>query len=232
MPVLPLSADQLTAPDLRILTYLETLMLWPDDPDKAMHRARGVIPRAARQLLEGLPDEYQTSVGNLRQMEAIAAQAPVVGAEIDEDRARCRLGAAVGDIIMMVLRAREMNPQGGASLQAAKLKVAAHMGVSVARLDKADCWPRFRPVAHLWAAWRLIYCTINPDPARATLLNSDHLAAFIITADGILRAASGRAKQSSVPYLDPKECWTVPDDLPFERGRVRFARPTVLPNGV
>jgi hypothetical protein len=80
-----------------------------------------------------------------------------------------------------------------------------------------NCWTKFRPAAHLWAAFNLLECSGQEmDPPNASAreirsLNDD----LILIGDGLLSEATAAGLN-----FDP-DPWTVPDGFPGKPANVR-----------
>jgi hypothetical protein len=213
---LPLPASEFERPTKATLARIGAAMLWPDVPEKWRDRERAVFSRAAASVLDELPADHPTTAGSMRDLVKLAGQAvPLASAEA-EDRPRHRQGRIVGAIVLDVLGAKAVRPYSGASLQRAKARIARHHDLSVARIDKADWWPRFKPVAHLWAAHLLIHRQ-GAFPVRL-----ERFQDFVACACQILDLAGAKAGQAASSYLTADQCWRFSSDLPMPAGRVRF----------
>lgn len=122
-------------------------------------------------------------------------------------------GVACGVALLGVLSSHRLpNRQGDASLGkmfAITQKVNRRMGVggiSVSRL-KHDLWPRYKPVAHLWAsAAYFMYVLENPEPWALP-----HCWSFLALAERVREVGEAFVPRgASAPVLDADGTWKVP----------------------
>jgi hypothetical protein len=131
-----------------------------------------------------------------------------------------------GDLLLHIINAALYSPTD-ASLERAirvwcedQARGKTHEGRGVAASPRSvkSAWSRFKPVAHLCAAWRLshIQSAAEWDPT-----DPETLLRFLAVAEGLRefgewhRPPSGRtgSKPSRTPTLDPETTWKLPPDL-------------------
>ena len=132
-------------------------------------------------------------------------------------------GSMVGDILLFVLNCARQDPENATIRRAihciqqdrfGKKTVGGHglnVGISTITRD----WKRFRPVAHLWAAFQLLRKDLGQEP---TTFLEDGLVDFLALAerlrlDGEAHRAPYPPGKAHKPVLVPDETWRPPRGL-------------------
>ena len=177
---------------------------------------------SALALLE-IPDNVTKS-----QLVRAAHYARDAEAQIDK-ASNCAYGWAVaGDLLLLVLNAAILAPEHATLARAIRVwtedqangRTPEGRKVAASPRSVKEAWSRFKPVAHLCAAWR-IYNDGAPSAERLDPTSKHTLPNFLAAAE-IFRsrgeahhAPSGRkgTKLYRESLLSPAETWKVPPDL-------------------
>jgi hypothetical protein len=224
MPLLDLTPDMMRRERCRLaITYLEGVMLWPDDEAK---RSRASRSSNAAMIVEAF--ERIAAVGDtpgllspsdlviaLREL----ANAPPLNQVHEGSKPALDHAMVAARILIDALNDYHAGEQRGLSWVKKKVQQQLagkpHWGrLSMSTIDNR-IWRVYRPVSPLLAA-SLLLCTGYRDAGLPTSFpcKADNLARFLATAE-FLRVA-GEAyvpKQFNQPLLDPEKTWSVPSGI-------------------
>ena len=135
-------------------------------------------------------------------------------------------GSVAGDMLLFLLNAAERDPKNASVLKALHIIKADykdghdHAGQPLpsGRSTLMEAWSKFKPVAHLWAAFRLWQGDLKQDPSFALLLenadNGENFLNFLSVAEALREKAERFVAQGQKgPILSPDETWRAPSDL-------------------
>jgi hypothetical protein len=156
-------------------------------------------------------------------------------ATFEMDRARdSGYGITVaGDLLLLVLNLVFVSPREASIARAVSIWSAAHARaknyqgniVAASRAAIMAAWSRFKPIAHLCAAFQIAkdQAESPPDdiPVPTFCNTTEELLQFLGVAEALRYEGErhspligrGNAKGSSVPTLDPASSWRTPPDL-------------------
>ncbi len=133
-------------------------------------------------------------------------------------------GAVAGEILKLLFRYAEHAPEHASVRKAIHVVTQSLAGacdrngrkVNSSRASITRAWSKFRPVAHLWAAFRFWEIELGKDPEWA--LAPDSLLGFLAVAEqfrkmGVRTLPPGDQAIKHGPILDPTTTWRVPPDL-------------------
>jgi hypothetical protein len=224
MPVLDLTPDMMQFEHRRIaITYLDSLMLWPDDEAKRSRASRSsnaaMIVEAFERIAAvddtpGLvwPSDLVITLSEL-------ANAPPLDQVHEISKPTIDHAMVAGRILIEALNDHHAGEQRGLSWVKKKIRQQLagkpHWGrLSMSTIDNR-IWRVYRRVSPLLAA-SLLLCAGYRDAGLPTPFpcKADDLARFLATAE-FLRVA-GEAyvpKQFDQPLLDPETTWSVPSGI-------------------
>lgn len=157
------------------------------------------------------------------------------GAAKDVDRGD-KAGGMAGNLLLYVLRGQEAGiPDFGVDKAAflvsemwrrqGEFQGAIHSGKGAGRDTVLKSWTKYRPVAHLWAAYDMLASfgaatdDFDPDDLQtaADWVTQDR-SRFLAAAQGLLVAASKCAlpRRDGLFLLDPEQCWGLEDIVPID----------------
>jgi hypothetical protein len=216
--LLNLPTDCLSSPTRAHLAIIEAEMVWPDDPaarDAFLQTVSAEILRGAAGDLEREDlitlVHLQSSAPRLIDLQAISSKRVINGAQ-----AGMYLRETLG--LLSLGRPAKMKPiaqQITRSLPGFK--------ATNAHTFENHVWPKFRRVAHFWAASLHINAG-KPNKANRLPCACSDLPQFLALAEGFKHMGeTTRAKQARRPILNSDETVTLPAEL---RDRLR---PVLLP---
>jgi hypothetical protein len=231
MPVLDINEDVLSLASgasgtlsLRLLAYLESLMLWPHAPKKRQVALRARQAEYALELSQDLlANGKMVPAEIVAVLVADAYDAPRPLSDSASDRA-LQDGVAAGSLLRVVVR---MNLVGKVW---SVTKVAEHVAKTkgLPRYVTADnlvnhVWPQYRPVSHLWAA---VGEAFTPDSHTPFPCSPVDLAPFLGTAEFFREKGEKiRLKQARKPILEAREMWTLAPGLSVPKMALKQAVP-------
>jgi hypothetical protein len=227
MPEIPIGATSgVPFPSVLAGEVIGTLMLWPDQPKMIKKRKTQLFGRAAKEVYsEAIAANQRTGAAELEALRRLARKARSLPTITAENAARLRAGRITGAIIIEALAKHRFTTPDKASLQQAKARWAKEESISLKRIDKFDWWPRFKPVAHLWAAYCLIW---RPDGLQGEApfpCKIARLPDFLAVAGHVLsECGAARAQQASLPILDETKAWRPPSEMWLPAGSVKFVK--------
>ncbi len=214
-PFLRITADELAERTRITIVNLMALMVFPDDGNKQRRYAAADVAA----IIAAIPENsFQTSSGKAL-VQALGVAGHLLGGLGTEVERRCDIGYAIAGAFITVIG--DPTARLGDVLARFEKVSQCNYGTGRARLPierlQTNWWPRFRPVAHLWAAhlaiWRpgypLFPCT--PDDLPDFLAASEYLR---------YRAACRPLARQGVAALVPRGiAWAVPAEiaLPFPK---------------
>lgn len=183
-------------------------MLWPDDAAMRQKAIRSATMQAYRDLLRQgrLPAEVLPGFADL----AVDATPP---AQMQEAaKARFVEGLVTGVIVYSAIAGRDFDhPHGGAMrryIKAASKAVYPEWRLMPGTIN-THVLPRFRPVAHLWAAW---YCEAREQDKPLFPCRTRDLPVFLARAEWFREAGeSTRLPHAPTTVLRPGEAVVIPD---------------------
>ncbi len=204
-PTLMLTADCLVCPTPLDLSLVQAVMIWPDDPVARDRAERAATVALGRQVAELLSREL------LLELATMGASAI---ADINRDaNDRLTHGVIAGTILRFIIHAavrpQTMTMQEIIGFQAKELCMAP-------KTINNRSWPKWRCVAHFWAAFLQLQAENGPTYPHPCRL--DDFARFLGLAE-TFRELGERAqpRQSPRPVLRPGECVRLPSDLAVPR---------------
>jgi hypothetical protein len=186
LPILPVSADDVTRPHPKAARRVGGVMLWPDDPT-ARRRAE----------INLLADP------TLMEPEIRAARERLV-----------RDGTLAGFVLYDFLGWRYLSPRR-AQLDRIKKEVARRADVSKSTVENT-CWAKFRHVSHLWAARIIVVIDCRDHDISCDFpCNADDLPDFLAIAEAYRKTGEAvRPTQSSKgAVLKAAETWRIAPEI-------------------
>jgi len=206
--ILDLEPDCATSPIRPDLAIVEAMMLWPDDEAMRETATATAMMVASRDLLRQgrLPQVWTPVLADL----ALDATPP---AQMQEAaKARFVEGQVTGVIVYSAIAGRDFDhPHGGAMrryIKAASKAVYPEWRLMPGTIN-THVLPRFRPVAHLWAAW---YCEAREQDKPLFPCRTRDLPVFLARAEWFREAGeSTRLPHAPTTVLRPGEAVVIPD---------------------
>ncbi len=220
MPVLPITAEELSGPAARLtIGKIEAVMLFPNDPGL---QDRAWASCTADMLLSAI-EGGRVELDDLGEPGAVARVLRTAPRAVDlqtKAHQAYRYGLAAGHILREMIGADARNE--AMSMVRAKEKVSEHLTVLNARSMSTienTVWKTFRPVAHFWAAYlSLALDSCGRDEKYPFPCSVKTLAEFLGTAQSYLeRGLSLRAPRSARTVLVLAGAWTLPARLDLPR---------------
>jgi hypothetical protein len=188
-----------------VLGYIESVMLFPDNELK---RDRAIAATAAETIIELISET--TVVG--KEVAEVLRKAPEIPALDDELKRRFSIGVAVGKVVV------EMICDSSATLDVLFSKAQNEFNKARHNLSietptiqnvQKNWWPRFRSVAHLWAASVML-----PERFPCSL---DNVPQFLATAEYVRYLAQRRelVRQDDAKLLEFGTALAVPTAVPL-----------------
>jgi hypothetical protein len=201
-PTLELTAEMLKAPTLFTLDVIKSLMLWPDDDARRHLAMQWAILKARRAHAR---DGALSQVHMLELIDDAFDVLPRAGKFIIEAEGdRIQPGSIAGEILLQKLglsdrRLESIKGDIGLSLTARKRRLAGIPDTTVDQSSKTvnNIWGQFLPVAHFWAAVRLIG-RLRDFPCRR-----DSVGRFLRVADR-LRCQGEQTRLANRQFLLPR----------------------------
>ena len=203
-----------TPRDPRDVRWVLATMLFPND--ETLRRQYFGIDSARYKVLEcNDTDRLEINASDLR----LLIEAPAYDVLKDITAANTKCATVAGDILMVLYIMDKFNVPEPSLNKAifvameyaknAKYGDGTRMNVSERMVLK--CWNEYKPVAHLWAAFRINVAY----PYTKDGVFSD--PKFLEVAVGLFRFGAAfipaRAKIKN-PVIDAAKCWTLPDRIP------------------
>jgi hypothetical protein len=213
MPILDISRDELGPQrGQATLVYLQAVMVAPDDP--LMRRRIFEAFDAARIInaLDEAPDDAFPTPEQTRVLMRFGNEAPRL-AEVSEDSNRPYFhGVTTGLVLAAIIHRRDAgHPRANLGdvmdLVSKRLSGANDLTLSRGTINNV-VWPKYRCVAHLWAAY--VHAAIQGRDGTCPC-RLDRLADFLAIAEWYRVEGEGfRPKQSDRPVLAAAETWRMP----------------------
>jgi hypothetical protein len=201
--VLPLRFDVLENPTRFDLALIEAWMLWPDDENARSEALASAYVESEKQYVTELSGE------DLKFFTAIASGAfpphHIQGRAKDEI-----LHGAIAGMVLREAVGELAIGHKGITLSGVFKRISLGMSITQKVFDNS-LWRRFRPVAHLWAAW---LTNALDDDGRDFPCELSGLASFLQTAEDYrMMAENHRTKQSRTTILRIGEAVGIPLEL-------------------
>lgn len=200
------------------ICWVRALMLFPN---KDIERERCFCVEMARfNLLECKDtDRLEIDARSLR----LLIEAPAYDALKDITAVNTKRATVAGDILaMLYLMDRfgvpepSLNKAIFAAMEFAKTaKYGDGTRMNVSERMVLECWNEYKPVAHLWGAFRINKA--YPFAPDINIFSQEHFAPFLQVAVGLYNFGTQfipfRAKHKT-PVLEAEKCWKLPDSIP------------------
>lgn len=215
-PVLKLSTEDLSGGNGRApLGYLESIMLFPDRADMRERSIEATTVEAAIEIAEVMnldlpPDTVR-----------VIRAAPRLHEFEREVKLRYCQGLMIGEIVIRVLcDPREKLMSAIAAAVTEFPYVAARIDRQKPRNMLTNVWPRFRSVAHLWGAHRVMkHWSID----RVFPCSLRELGTFLALVEGVRRAGQDRPLAGgNGPLIDPASAWQAAPELQLPPSPLQF----------
>ncbi|PVE26431.1 hypothetical protein DC522_01315 [Microvirga sp. KLBC 81] len=224
--VLDLAPDCVKQPIRYDLAIVEAAMLWPDDEG-----ARDAWLRAARLETLRHPPEGVADHDFLRELFAMALETPRILDLNPAANERMRHGTVAGWVFHEAVRRSDINGLVQFGSVAADVteflakRLRGKIRISKKTFDNA-IWPRFRSVAHFWAAYvsNTLYAS---EQSQAFPCRLDGLVPFLGISEAYrLKGETLRGKQAADTLLRPSETVRIPTNLQLPMYGLSFSAPS------
>ncbi len=225
MPTLELTEDMVGDDRSRLtLAYIESVMLWPNDPlqrklSLRVANAAQIRHRAARLIEDCGSTEIVLDVDHFLTILDVLGNAPALSEMQEAGKEPFKRGVVAACIFLETLRSERTGR--ARNLQQVKAGIIKRLAgkqhfehLSQSTVENV-VWRVYRPVAHLWAAYYLVSGRNGPFPCRLREFPRFLSVSERLRLDGE-RFRTGRG----TTLIDPFSAWTVPPELGIE--------PTVL----
>jgi hypothetical protein len=222
MPVLKITPAMI-GPDRSPLTlaYLGAVMLWPDDLDQRTELIKTARAAYLKNVIGSVPGACDPGAGfDLWEM-VFDAIPPRVLMNMGGGSRPVDHGWAAGEYLAKAVQ----DSAAGRRVKLAAIKAAItapKRRKSHPRLDFSEdtfvntIWPRYRPVAHLWAAY--VYEGLWEVPGSLFPCDLEHLPDFLALANFFYKVAlSIEIRQRRDALMSGTDAWTLPPGLPLPR---------------
>ena len=195
--------------------WIRATMLFPND-EAARHQCFGVELARLKVLECKDTDRLEIDACDLR----LLIEAPAYDALKNIAAANTKCAIVAGDILAALylmdkysVPEPSLNKAKFVAMEYAKTaKYGDGTRMNVSERMVLECWEKYKPVAHLWAAFR-INGSYPYAPADEVFIHTK----FLEVAVGLFRFGAGfipaRAKKK-IPVLDAQKCWVLPDSIP------------------
>ena len=220
---LDLREDCLTAPTRWDCAIIEARMLWPHDSDTRDRYLSAVSVKVAVASIDRVP-LTKPSPTEVREFgEALLSAPRVEDFTVAGNRAYIH-GVVAGKILFEAVGRHDIGSKN-TGLSTIKSELADHLGrgqhLSQKTIDNT-VWPRYRSVAHLWAAYQVRLQETNTTtlPCRA-----QDLEVFLATAEAYRRRGETirSTPQSPTTVLRPGEAVMIPPALALLEVELTFS---------
>jgi hypothetical protein len=190
-------------------------MFHPDDEEQRERLFQAMVMAAIANAGERIPRELVSFFKSPEETEWLMNSASESGYGV----------AVTGDLLLGIINARFQSPKDASLARAirtwcedqARGKTSDGRSVPASERSLRDAWKRFKPVAHLCAAWQLhqdLGAASKIDPS-ADLLNFLAAAEALRTQGEMHHPPAGRtgSKPAKFSTLDPQQTWHLPSDL-------------------
>jgi hypothetical protein len=207
---LEITADNLA--DRWMLYHVEAVMLWPHDPEA---RARSLEVSTMRDSLDRMKGaDFTMTAAEVAEVAERVWTLPTVQELQEEARGPTKHGLTAGMLLRWLISADQageaMTLEDGA--QRVERAMREHrVGYKTVR---NTAWPRYRDVAHLWAA----HTSMQAQGATPFPCAMKDLPKFLAIAEAFRTEGEAlRLPRSQKTALDPNRTWRVPGNLVLPR---------------
>ena len=209
---LDLREDCLVAPTRWDLAVIEARMLWPHDPDIRGRFLSAVSVKIGVSTIGRIPLQEATppTPAEVREFGEAMLSAPRVEDFTEAGNKAYFHGLVAGKILYEAVGRHDIGSENP-GLAAIKSMLTAYFDRLSQKTIDDVVWPRYRSVAHFWAA----HLTVSEEIGIAVFPCRTHdLAHFLATAEAYRRRGeTTRSPQSPSPVLRPGEAVMIPPAL-------------------
>jgi hypothetical protein len=216
MPALEITAEMIGPYRTQLaLAYLRGVMIWPDDPEQRAERMKTEVADFLSAFVAATPAASTGEDFRWADLFSVVKDAMPARAFAERETARIRHGMLAGQLFGAAVT---NNARAPGKWKLANLKddtitqTAGHDDLRISRSTLENViLPRFKPVAHLWAAslYRRFYKGDNGFPCVLDDI-LDFLALAQFFGREITRIKAPLRRDS---LLNPNEIWSIPDEL-------------------
>jgi hypothetical protein len=215
---LEITADNLA--DRWTLYHVEAVMLWPHDPDA---RARSLEVSTMRDSLDRMKDaDFTMTAAEVAEVAERVWTLPTVQELQEEARGPTKHGLTAGMLLRWLISADQagetMTLEDGA--QRVERAMREHrVGYKTVR---NTAWPRYRDVAHLWAA----HSVLHDEGSTPFPCQRGDLPRFLAIAEALRREGERiQLPRSTKRAQDAATTWRVPAGVTLPAARVKLKAP-------
>jgi hypothetical protein len=227
--ILDLRSDVLASPTRLDIAVIEAAMLWPDDPEMQDNAIRSAFVELSYSIVDQLSPQQKSEVISVAR-EAL----PIRTLMAEVKKSRFIKGVIVGSVLHGILVKLSLDPENASkkSIITAciapfqETKNSGYLRISEKTFDN-DVWPRFKSVAHFWAA---AFKAQKFDGGRAFPCDLANLAAFLSDAEFYrLEGERARTWKAKEPILREGDAIMLPKSLGIKPSVLDFRRSAQAP---
>lgn len=214
--VIPIGRDAIDNPNRLHLAILESFMLWPSDEIARNESIKTSEVEYAAPLARYAPEYVDIFAGMAKEAFPLPFMQQLAGKPFER-----------GTIAGLVLRECVGRLSMGQDVKLSEAFKDNSHGFLTKKVFDNDVWPKFRPVAHFYAAWvdELLDEQDGIFPCKLS-----RMRIFLETAESYREAAENlRTKQSPKPILASGEAFRLPEYLGISSRRLSFGLKKTFP---